>query len=197
MVHGSSRPRLPHSPSERGPLRLSLRSGAAPPPCALSVSPPWPCSRSPRPARGGAPGRSARPTPRPTSRRRRSRCSRPRQAVLIHEGQDGRLAARRALVLPPGRHLRRRGRALVRPARPQRLEADPRAAQLERHRPDRRQGQSVGWYRKEFTLPKAPKDGQARFWKVRFEGANYRAKVWLNGTPDRQLHRLLPVRGST
>ena len=26
-----------------------------------------------------------------------------------------------------------------------------------------------------------PQDAQADFWKVRFEGANYRAKVWLNG----------------
>jgi beta-glucuronidase len=39
---------------------------------------------------------------------------------------------------------------------------------------------SVGWYRKEFKLPKAPK-GVKRFWKVRFEGSNYRTKVWLNG----------------
>jgi glycosyl hydrolase family 2 len=41
---------------------------------------------------------------------------------------------------------------------------------------------SVGWYRKEFTLPKVPKDEVKRtFWRVRFEGANYRTKVWLNG----------------
>ena len=41
---------------------------------------------------------------------------------------------------------------------------------------------TVGWYRKEFELPKLPKDEVKRtFWKVRFEGANYRAKVWLNG----------------
>jgi len=41
---------------------------------------------------------------------------------------------------------------------------------------------TVGWYRKEFELPKVPKDEVKRtFWKVRFEGANYRAKVWLNG----------------
>jgi beta-glucuronidase len=39
---------------------------------------------------------------------------------------------------------------------------------------------SVGWYRKEFTLPKPPKKAK-RFWKVRFEGSNYRTKVWLNG----------------
>jgi beta-glucuronidase len=39
---------------------------------------------------------------------------------------------------------------------------------------------SIGWYRKEFTLPKSPKRAQ-QFWKVRFEGNNYRTKVWLNG----------------
>lgn len=41
---------------------------------------------------------------------------------------------------------------------------------------------SVGWYRKEFRLPKVPRDELKRtFWKVRFEGSNYRTKVWLNG----------------
>ena len=39
---------------------------------------------------------------------------------------------------------------------------------------------TVGWYRKEFTLPRSPK-GARHFWKVRFEGNNYRTKVWLNG----------------
>ncbi len=39
---------------------------------------------------------------------------------------------------------------------------------------------SVGWYRKEFTLPRSPKNAK-HFWKVRFEGSNYRTKVWLNG----------------
>jgi hypothetical protein len=39
---------------------------------------------------------------------------------------------------------------------------------------------SVGWYRKELRLPKAPK-GVERSWKVRFEGVNYRATAWLNG----------------
>jgi beta-glucuronidase len=41
---------------------------------------------------------------------------------------------------------------------------------------------SVGWYRKEFTLPPTPK-GKRWYWKVRFEGANYRSNVWLNGKP--------------
>jgi beta-glucuronidase len=39
---------------------------------------------------------------------------------------------------------------------------------------------TVGWYRKEFKLPRAP-SGTQRFWKIRFEGSNYRTKVWLNG----------------
>ena len=39
---------------------------------------------------------------------------------------------------------------------------------------------SIGWYRKEFSLPRSPKKART-FWKVRFEGNNYRTKVWLNG----------------
>jgi beta-glucuronidase len=39
---------------------------------------------------------------------------------------------------------------------------------------------SIGWYRKEFSLPRSPKKAM-HFWKVRFEGNNYRTKVWLNG----------------
>ena len=39
---------------------------------------------------------------------------------------------------------------------------------------------TVGWYRREFTLPRAPRQAR-RFWKARFEGSNYRTKVWLNG----------------
>jgi beta-glucuronidase len=41
---------------------------------------------------------------------------------------------------------------------------------------------SVGWYRKEFTLPRSPRKAQ-HFWKLRFEGNNYRTKLWLNGEP--------------
>jgi beta-glucuronidase len=43
---------------------------------------------------------------------------------------------------------------------------------------------NVGWYRKDFTLPAPPKKRKDRlreFWKVRFEGNNYRTKLWLNG----------------
>ena len=39
---------------------------------------------------------------------------------------------------------------------------------------------SIGWYRKEFTLPASPKKAR-HFWKLRFEGNNYRTEVWLNG----------------
>ncbi len=42
---------------------------------------------------------------------------------------------------------------------------------------------SIGWYRKEFKVPLGD-DREKRengLWKVRFEGSNYRTKVWLNG----------------
>jgi beta-glucuronidase len=37
---------------------------------------------------------------------------------------------------------------------------------------------SIGWYRKDFRVPKAPKGSS---WIVRFESVNYRATVYLNG----------------
>ena len=37
---------------------------------------------------------------------------------------------------------------------------------------------SVGWYRKDFRVPN---DAAARAWVIRFEGANYRLRAWLNG----------------
>jgi beta-glucuronidase len=44
---------------------------------------------------------------------------------------------------------------------------------------------SVGWYRRDFTLPKGAFNGYVpqadRRWIVRFESVNYRATVWLNG----------------
>jgi beta-glucuronidase len=43
---------------------------------------------------------------------------------------------------------------------------------------------TIGWYRKDFRLPAPPKSRKERlrrFWKVRFEGNNYRTKLWLNG----------------
>ena len=40
--------------------------------------------------------------------------------------------------------------------------------------------QGVGWYRKEFKLPRAPRRHRWR-WIVRFESVNNRAIVWLNG----------------
>ena len=38
----------------------------------------------------------------------------------------------------------------------------------------------IGWYRKDFELPSAD---SALAWAFRFESVNYRATVWLNGTP--------------
>jgi beta-glucuronidase len=40
--------------------------------------------------------------------------------------------------------------------------------------------QGVGWYRKEFRLPRPPR-GRSWRWKARFESVNNRATVWLNG----------------
>ncbi|MDQ6806222.1 MAG: hypothetical protein M3065_14960, partial [Actinomycetota bacterium] len=37
---------------------------------------------------------------------------------------------------------------------------------------------SVGWYRKDFYLPKGP---ASQRWIVRFESVNYRSEIWLNG----------------
>ena len=37
---------------------------------------------------------------------------------------------------------------------------------------------SIGWYRKDFTLPRAPRGTK---WRFRFESVNYRAQVYLNG----------------
>jgi beta-glucuronidase len=43
---------------------------------------------------------------------------------------------------------------------------------------------SVGWYRKEFKVPLGSRREQrVQLWKVRFEGSNYRTRVWLNGKP--------------
>ncbi|HWK26062.1 MAG TPA: glycoside hydrolase family 2 TIM barrel-domain containing protein [Solirubrobacter sp.] len=38
----------------------------------------------------------------------------------------------------------------------------------------------IGWYRKDFKLPSS---SSAYAWAFRFESVNYRAKIWLNGTP--------------
>ena len=190
-LHGSSRPRP----------RVALRGGVR---CACRYAPapllhrarspfdhPGPARARRRPARGG----------RGSGRRARLHARRARAAARgagAHEaradpGGPGRQAPpRRALVLPPGRHLRRRGRGLVRPARPDRLEAGARAEQLERHRPDRGQGQRR-------LVPQgvqAPQGAEGR--PATLEGALRGRELPLDGlaerTPDRQLRRLLPVR---
>jgi beta-glucuronidase len=45
---------------------------------------------------------------------------------------------------------------------------------------DASQRGTVGWYRRDFTLPSSSLDLE---WRLRFESANYRAKVWVNGEP--------------
>src|SRR2546423_10560611 len=37
---------------------------------------------------------------------------------------------------------------------------------------------SIGWYRKDFTLPEA---SRTLDWALRFESVNYRAQAWVNG----------------
>ena len=103
----------------------------------------------------------------------------PTKRVLIQEGQDGRL-------LLGGRWYFRQDDTFVGEDegwfaqrdlagwKPVRVPSSWNATDLTEDRA------SVGWYRKEFTLPSAPK-GVQRLWKVRFEGVNYRSTVWLNG----------------
>ena len=43
---------------------------------------------------------------------------------------------------------------------------------------DASQRGGLGWYRKDFRLPRARRGVR---WLVRFESVNYRAAVWLNG----------------
>ena len=95
-----------------------------------------------------------------------------------------RAAARRHLVLPPGRHVRRRAASGwyaqddLTGWTPITVPHNWNATDTTENRP------TIGWYRKDFTLPAPPKNRKERlreFWKVRFEGNNYRTKLWLNG----------------
>ena len=102
-------------------------------------------------------------------------------------------AARRHLVLPPGRRLRGRLRALVCPARPGRVAGDPRPAQLERAGHAAQQG--LRWLVSQGVH--AP--GLAEEGKALLEGALRGLQLPHQGVAqrqdDRRLHRLLPVRG--
>ena len=103
----------------------------------------------------------------------------PTKRVLVQEGQDGRL-------LLGGRWYFRQDDTFVGEQQgwfrqrdlagwaPIRVPSSWNAADTELDKA------SVGWYRKEFRLPRAPK-GVERSWKVRFEGVNYRSTAWLNG----------------
>jgi beta-glucuronidase len=103
----------------------------------------------------------------------------PAKRVLVREGQDGRM-------LLGGRWYFRQDDTFVGDAERWYAQRDLtgwtaltvphswNARDLTQNRP------TVGWYRREFTLPRAPR-GVQRAWKVRFEGVNYRSTVWLNG----------------
>ena len=199
--HGSSRSRAPArrlSPatSRSAPVfprtaGATLRS-PAPPRAPLSLltlrcAHPAPPGRRPGGGRvrGAAPPASA-PGPRAV-------VERPSKRVLIHEGQDGPAPARRALVLPqddtwsgrPERWFEQRD--LIG------WSAIAGAPQLERPRHDAEP--RLGRLVPQGVRAAARAARAERFWKVRFEGSNYRTTVWLNGRPIGSYTRLLPVRG--
>ena len=129
---------------------------------------------------GRRPGSAERPTrPAAAAPLAGADCRAPGRQAAHLRGPAEPPAARRHLVLPPGRRVRGRLRALVCPARPGRVE-EIRVPHNWNAKDTLFNKASVGWYRKEFTLPASPKKAK-HFWKVRFEGSNYRTKVWLNG----------------
>ena len=128
---------------------------------------------------GAALAQVGAPTPGPGEPAPELEVQQPTKRVLIREGQDGRL-------LLGGRWYFRQDDLFVGEDQgwyrqrdlagwsPIRVPHSWNAEDLLENRA------TVGWYRKEFTLPEAPADVQ-RFWKLRFEGVNYRSTVWLNG----------------
>ena len=127
---------------------------------------------------GGAPPPTAQPAP-PPAPPPRLEVGKPEPRVLIREGQDGRF-------LLGGRWYFRLDDAFVGDSQrffaqssldgwsPITVPHNWNARDLTQNR------SSVGWYRKEFELPRAPR-GRRVAWKVRFEAANVRSVVWLNG----------------
>jgi beta-glucuronidase len=106
---------------------------------------------------------------------------RPEKRVFVREGQEGRL-------LLGGRWYFRPDDSFVGDVErwyaqrdlvgwtPVRVPHSWNAVDLTRNYP------TVGWYRKDFALPRSGRRDRRR-WKVRFEGSNYRTTVWLNGRP--------------
>jgi beta-galactosidase/beta-glucuronidase len=129
---------------------------------------------------GAAAGQVGAPPPGEAPPPPKLEVERPTKRLLVREGQDGRL-------LLGGRWYFRQDDTLVQGEAerwyrqpdligwsPIRVPGSWNARDVTENRA------TVGWYRKEFELPEAP-DGVRRFWKVRFEGVNYRSTVWLNG----------------
>jgi beta-glucuronidase len=124
---------------------------------------------------GGAPPPAANPAP-PPQPAPRLIVGRPERRVLIREGQDRR-------YLLGGRWYFRLDDGFVGDS--QRLFAQrsldgwtairvPHAWNAQDRTTNR---SSIGWYRKEFTVP----GGRRHRWIARFEGASHRSVVWLNG----------------
>ena len=148
------------------------------PRCRLRCSP-----RSPSPLRLGA-------APRPPRRRRPATPPTPSPHAL--QGRPERpLPARRPVAVPPRqdrvgkregfqRHASTAGWQPV--SVPNTWNVNDNTTRAFRAR--------VGWYRKDFTLPRR----RARLaWVVRFESVNYRTRVWLNGKPLGTQPRRLPA----
>ena len=101
---------------------------------------------------------------------RRRRCaSRPPRGRCSSARARRAPAARRPLVLPPGRHLRRRGRAAGTPRTTSPAGARHGAAQLERHRHDRRTVPPWAGTARSSGCRSSAEEGRCT-WKVRFEG---------------------------
>ena len=121
-----------------------------------------PRPRTPRAGASGPPSGHAAPNRTPPPPPPELKVERPGGKPLIREGQAGAPAARRHLVLPPGRHVRGRRRALVRAGRPRRLERRSRCRTTGTPPTRTLNKSTVGWYRKEFTLPLAASRRAAR-----------------------------------
>ncbi len=108
-------------------------------------------------------------------------------------GTDQPRAPRRHLVLPPGRLLRRRGRALVRAGRPRRVDSHPRPPQLERagHNGEPRLDRLVP----QGVLAAALAEAGAPLLEGPLRGQQLPDQAVAERRGAGLLHRLLPVRG--
>ena len=192
-VHGSSRVRIT-------PRTQSLRCGA---PASHPDIPGHPRRLRRAAGRGLRARRRARSAERPAGAAAARAAApaggagAPWQAARLR-GADRTPAARRHLVLPPGRHAHPgRHRALVRAARPERLAGDPRAARLERarHHAQPLLGRLVPQGVQAAQGPQGR--AQANVLEGPLRGGELPHQGLAERQDDRRLHGLLPVRGAT